>query len=88
MTTASVAHVDGKKTGAVVDQQCQREVVGGGRATAASPRTRVGVHWPGHAAMGRRGPDHFSDFFTIFHPPNFKIQNSYISNVQNSPNFA
>jgi hypothetical protein len=56
-------------------------------------RMRVGVRWPRHAALGPRGPlasgsYRFSEFFKILHLPNFEIQNSDLSNVQNSPQFA
>jgi hypothetical protein len=66
------------------------------RAVAEPPhgrRTSVGTCWPGHAAMGRRGPlasgpCHFSDFFMIFHLQNFEIQNGDFPAVYNSQNFA
>jgi hypothetical protein len=43
--------------------------------------------------LGPRGPPasgsyRFSEFFKILHLPNFEIQNSDLSNVQNSPQFA
>jgi hypothetical protein len=53
----------------------------------------VGTRWPGHAALGRRGPlasepCHFSEFFKIFKHPNFEILNGDLPDVQISQNFA
>jgi hypothetical protein len=73
-------------------RQRRREVAGADRATAVSPRAR------GHALAGTRGhgplwatgkrPCHFSDFFKIFHLPNFEIQNRDLLDVQNSLNVS
>jgi hypothetical protein len=56
-------------------------------------RASVGVHWPGHVTMGRRGPLasdpchlNFSLNFKII--TNFVIHIGDLPNVQTLPNFA
>jgi hypothetical protein len=64
--TTSVAHVDGR-------WQWSADIVG--VKVAEAPRRRcahVGTHWPGHAAMGRRGPCHLN--FSL----NFKISTNFV----------
>jgi hypothetical protein len=79
--TTSMAHVDGM-------WQWSADSVGARWQAVAEPlwrrRVRVGARWPGHAAMGHRGPLASRPYHLNF-SLNFKIRTKFVIQIANLP---